>query len=77
MQQREKRLLCIKATACEAARGAIAGEGAGIGEWGVLGSVVAGVGRGEGSSCDGARRLESIEVLTAGWCIGDGKVGDG
>ena len=33
----------IKATACEAARGAIAGEGAGIGEWGVLGSVVAGV----------------------------------
>ena len=29
-----------KATACEAARGAIAGEGAGIGEWRVLGSGV-------------------------------------
>ena len=28
----------IKATACEVARGAIAGEGAGIGEWRVLGS---------------------------------------
>ena len=32
----------IKATACEAARGAIAGEGAGIGEWRVMGIVVAG-----------------------------------
>ena len=28
----------IKATACEAARGAIAGAGAGIGEWRLLGS---------------------------------------
>ena len=35
----------IKAKACEAARGAIAGEGAGIGEWRVLGSgVVAAIG---------------------------------